>query len=447
MVFSSLTFLFFFLPISLLIYSFMPNNKLKNIVFLAFSLMFYFFGEPKKIIVILFSIILNYLFGLFMQSKYKKCMLLFAIFANLGVLGYFKYMNFFIETSNTLFNTNFNIPNILMPIGISFFTFQSISYIVDVYRGEVKPQKNIINLALYISMFPQLIAGPIVRYKDINNSIEYRKNTKENFSNGIDRFIFGLSKKVLLSNVFAVMADFIFNLQVENLSFSLAWFGAIAYTLQIYYDFSGYSDMAIGLGKMFGFEFMENFDFPYSSHSITEFWRRWHISLGTWFRDYVYIPLGGNKTKLHILNIFIVWILTGFWHGASFNFIIWGLYYAVLLTIEKKVKLPKIDILSNFITMFFIIIGWVIFRTENLNHAFEYISILLSPKFLIDYKMIEYFYMYWVEILIGLILIFPIFKKLEINNYIRCLLVLLLLFLCVLALITNSYNPFIYFRF
>lgn len=458
MVFSSLIFLFLFLPLCIFCYFLIPAKYIstRNIILLIFSLLFYFYGEPKLIIIMLLSIFMNYIFGLLMQNKYRKMFLILCIICNLAIITIYKYLDFFILNINSLFKTNITFVNLIMPIGISFFTFQSLSYVVDVYRKEVKIQKNIINLGLYISMFPQLIAGPIVRYKDINLLLGNRKITTENISYGIDRFIYGLAKKVLLSNTFALIADEVFTYKTNDLSFFLAWFGAIAYTLQIYFDFSGYSDMAIGLGKIFGFDFLENFNYPYISKSITEFWRRWHISLSTWFKDYLYIPLGGNRCsfKRNILNIFVVWMLTGLWHGANFTFITWGIYFAILLIIEKLFLLEKQKKIPNFInhiyTLFFIIIGWVLFRSENLEYAFSYIKVMLIPTFDIDIKVIEYILQYKIQIIFGLILSTPIFMRLYNNKYFKFIniFILLILFLLVLlSLVNNSYNPFIYFRF
>ena len=340
MVFSSLIFLFFFLPAALFCYYIVPQKfiRVRNAVLLLFSLFFYFYGEPRLIGILIFSILMNYLFGLSMRSTYRKPLLILCVIANLSLLGVFKYLNFFISTADSLLGLSIPVTGIVMPIGISFYTFQALSYVIDVYRREVPPQHDPFSLALYVSMFPQLIAGPIVRYHDVNVQLAVRNHSFAQFSEGISRFLFGLSKKVLLSNVFAQIADGVFKYAPNELSAAGAWMGAIGYTLQIYFDFSGYSDMAIGLGKMFGFEFLENFNYPYISKSVTEFWRRWHISLSTWFRDYVYIPLGGNRCSpaRHIFNLLAVWTLTGFWHGANWTFMAWGLYFGILLILEKK---------------------------------------------------------------------------------------------------------------
>lgn len=455
MVFSSLIFLFLFLPLSLFSYFLLgkKNISFSNFSLLISSLLFYFYGEPKLILVMLGSIILNYSFGILMHHKFAKIFLILCISINLSCLCYFKYSNFFISNFNFLFGSNVNLLNVIMPIGISFFTFQSLSYVVDVYRKEVPVQKNIINLALYISMFPQLIAGPIVRYKDINNQIEHRVITSENFSIGVDRFIFGLSKKILLSNVFAQIADQIFAIEQNNLTFSLTWFGAIIYSMQIYFDFSGYSDMAIGLGKMFGFNFLENFNYPYISKSVSEFWRRWHISLSTWFRDYIYIPLGGNRCGKfrNLFNILCVWILTGFWHGASYNFIVWGLYFAILLIVEKHLFAKYLEALpvlfKHIYSLFFIIIGWVIFRTNTISEALIFIKIMLIPNISLHNEIIKNFAMFHVQIIVGLILCTPIYKKYFNNKIFNFAIVFVLFGLCCMSLVNNSYNPFIYFRF
>ena len=339
MVFSSMIFLWLFLPLVLFFY-FISNNKLKNIILLIFSLIFYAWGESKYILLMLLSIFINYLFGILIDKfrKHDKLFLVLAVITNLGLLGYFKYFNFFVNVVNKINGeTLVGFRDIVLPIGISFYTFQILSYVIDLYRKEIKVQKNILNLALYVSFFPQLIAGPIVKYKDVDNEINNRKVDLKLFASGVRRFVYGLGKKVLLSNTLALVVDTIYSYNVSQLNTPLVWIAIIAYTFQIYFDFSGYSDMAIGLGRMFGFHFLENFNLPYISQSITEFWRRWHISLSTWFKEYLYIPLGGNrKGKIRTyLNLFIVFFATGLWHGASFNFIAWGLYYGVFLIIEK----------------------------------------------------------------------------------------------------------------
>lgn len=391
MVFSSITFLFYFLPIVLIIYYLIPN-KYKNIVLLISSFIFYFYGEPKNIYIMILSILATYIFGIlidkYKKTKYSKIFLILSIFINIGLLIYFKYADFIIKNVNLWLSNKIDLIHVILPIGISFYTFQLISYIVDVYRGEAKVQKNIIKLATYISLFPQLIAGPIVRYTTIENQLENREYNMKNFSIGVRRFIIGLGKKVMIANVMGNLIN-IFLVSDEK-SVLFYWLYAIALMIQIYFDFSGYSDMAIGLGKMLGFDFPENFNYPYIATSITDFWRRWHISLRSWFRDYIYIPLGGNRvSKLKwIRNIIIVWMLTGLWHGAEWNFVIWGLYFGVLLIIEKLFllkwlqKIPKV--ISRIYTLFIVMISFIIFNgegistiLENIGGLFKFVSIPL----------------------------------------------------------------------
>ena len=460
MVFSSLTFLILFLPILLFFY-YISKDEYKNYILLFFSLLFYSWGEPKYILLMLFSIIINYFFALLLNKKKSKILLAIAIITNIGLLVFFKYMNLIIGTINSFGNSNIKELNILLPIGISFYTFQILSYVIDVYRGKVKVQKNIFLLGTYISFFPQLIAGPIVRYETIEKELKKRDHTLEKFSEGLRRFIIGLGKKVIIANNVAIIADTIFNNNnISSYSYIIIIIGLFAYTIQIYFDFSGYSDMAIGLGKIFGFTFNENFNYPYSSRSITDFWTRWHISLSTWFKDYVYIPLGGNRVnKLKwIRNFLIVWLLTGLWHGASWNFVLWGLFYGILLLLEKLFLhklLDKIPKLIGWIYMFMIInFAWLLFRIENLKMLKD---ILFKAKnidfsmFLADnFNLINYLpYLF-----IGFILSFPIYKMIDnkFNKSIIYLLfrdfIILLIFLVSVAfLINNSYNPFIYFRF
>ena len=408
MLFSSLTFLFIFLPLVIFIY-YISNDKYKNYILLLFSLIFYSWGEPKYIFLMLLSIVVNYILALiidkYRKSKLKVYTLIFSIIFNIGLLFIFKYLSFFTININNMFNMNIRILNIVLPIGISFYTFQILSYVIDVYRNDVKVQKNIFVLGTYISFFPQLIAGPIVRYSTIEKQLMKREHNFSMFCDGLRRFFVGLIKKVLIANNVALIADTIFNsTAVSNYNFIILIVALISYTIQIYYDFSGYSDMAIGLGKMFGFTFLENFNYPYIAISITDFWRRWHISLSTWFRDYVYIPLGGNRCSKArwIFNILVVWFLTGFWHGASWNFIIWGMYYAILLLIEKLFlskfleKLPKV---IRFIYTFLLVnIGWLIFRIEDLSilkNVFINIITLhntdIIPCIYLPYKQYRYY--------------------------------------------------------
>ena len=385
MIFSSAIFLFLFLPILLVVYHF-ADHRYRNLVLLAASLAFYVWGEPKNIVLMLLSIFVNYGLGICIDKKrkYGKCFLTLSVIFNLGLLFVFKYLNFTVGIWNQFVGEKIDIPPIALPIGISFFTFQIMSYVIDVYRKEVEAQKNILDLALYISLFPQLIAGPIVRYIDVKNQIENRETGWEIFYQGIIRFAVGFSKKVLIADQLAPLADSVF--AGHYLSLPGHWVGVLAYTLQIYFDFSGYSDMAIGLGKMFGFDFLENFNYPYISKSIKEFWRRWHISLSSWFRDYLYIPLGGSrqgKIKTY-RNLMIVFMLTGLWHGASFNFIVWGLFYALFLIAERLGLERMLKSLPRFFqhlyTLFIVMIGWVFFRAEGLYQAITFLKAMFIPQ-------------------------------------------------------------------
>ena len=458
MVFSSITFLFYFLPLVILSY-FLSPSKLKNLTLLIFSLIFYTFGEPKYIFIMIFSTIVDYIHALIID-KYRntlkaKIALISSIIVNLSLLVFFKYSNFFISIINSIFSANLDSLNLTLPIGISFYTFQTMSYTIDVYKNEAKPQKNILNLATFITLFPQLVAGPIVRYVDINKQLDTRNSDIDKIYNGIYRFIIGLSKKILLANNLGIIWSSIKISQYRELSILTSWLGIICFSLQIYFDFSGYSDMAIGLGKIFGFDFLENFNFPYISKSITEFWRRWHISLGLWFRDYVYIPLGGNKvSKLKwFRNIFIVWFLTGLWHGASFNFILWGLYFGFILILEKLFILNILNKLPNFFkhtyTLLLVIIGFVFFEIENLKDIFNYFNAMfnLNNKF-IDSTFIYYLTPNITLIIISIISSTPLIKNiLDKNIYIRFIFIILGFILSVSFLVDSSFNPFLYFRF
>ena len=462
MVFSSLSFLFYFLQTILFLYYILPKKFRygRNFVLLIGSLFFYFVGEPKAIVVMLLSIFINYIGGIAVNSggeKQRKISLTIVVILNLTILFYYKYLMFIVGNLSKIFDFSVETKSIYMPIGISFFTFQGMSYVFDVYMKNAEVKKNPLDIALYISLFPQLIAGPIVRYKTVADEIDGRVETLDLFSTGVIRFIVGLSKKVLLANKFGIIADEIFKLNGNyNLSVPLSWFGVLMFALQIYYDFSGYSDMAIGLGKMFGFNFLENFDYPYISKSITEFWRRWHMSLGTWFRDYIYIPLGGNRVSVprHILNMFIVWFLTGFWHGASWNYIIWGLYFFVFLVIEKYVfgnkfeKVPKI--FRHLYALIVILVGWVIFKEENSFLLLKYLKAMFSVGLKPTIGGVTYYLKeYYIEIFLGIIFSANILKAFEkgkktipaISIY------FILLILSIVSLFSSSYNPFIYFRF
>ena len=384
MVFSSALFLFVFLPLAL-IGLFLLKRKWQNYFLLIMSLLFYTYGEGFLVLLMISSILINYLLGFTLNYFPKNKKVLFiGVAINLSGLFFYKYTDFFISNINEVFDSKLHYLKVALPIGISFFTFQSISYLVDVYSERVKYQENPFNLGLYISLFPQLIAGPIVRYKDVNQQITERKINLNKFTKGIKRFIIGLSKKGLIANPMAVIADEVFSLSVNDLSSGVAWLGVLAYTLQIYFDFSGYSDMAIGLGKMLGFDFLENFNFPYVSKSIQEFWRRWHISLSTWFKDYVYIPLGGNRvSNIKIYrNLMIVFFITGFWHGASWNFIVWGLFHGFFIILERNKTIARFlganSALSHLYTLLIVIIGWVFFRSSDLYYALNYLKALIG---------------------------------------------------------------------
>lgn len=429
------------------------------------SLLFYAWGEPKYVALLIAVIVINWVFGIVIEksSNHKKVFLIIDIIINLAILGYFKYFDFFVKIVNHIKADSLTPRNIVLPIGISFFMFQILSYIIDLYRGRYRAQKSIVNLALYISFFPQLIAGPIVRYVDIDEQIAHRDITYEKVANGIRRFIYGLGKKVILSNIMAKCVDVIFGLNPSQVTGSLAWLAAIMYTLQIYYDFSGYSDMAIGLGSMFGFQFNENFRHPYMSGSIREFWRRWHISLGTWFKEYVYIPLGGNRkgSARTFVNLTIVFFLTGLWHGASFNFILWGLYHGFFQIIERlglgKI-LKKQKFLAHLYTMLVVIFGWVLFRAENLSMAKSMYGRMLLPWNHMDTTFFFGSLFSSKTILItilGFIGCGPIqyllhksknAQRLK-NSTIEILFCACILFVSIMMLAGNAYNPFIYFRF
>lgn len=461
MVFSSITFLFYFLPITLAIYYIVPN-KFKNIILLISSLVFYFYGEPKYVWLIIMSIIVTYLFGILLD-KYKKKSKLFLILSILiivGLLMYFKYINFVIENVNLFISNKIDFIHVALPIGISFYTFQMVSYLIDVYKGEAKVQKNILKLAMYISLFPQLIAGPIVRYTTIEEQIEKRNYTFEKFSLGVRRFIIGLGKKVLIADVLGELNTIILGSNESSILYY--WLYAISGMLQIYFDFSGYSDMAIGLGKMLGFDFLENFNYPYIATSITDFWRRWHISLSTWFRDYVYIPLGGNRVSpiKWFRNILIVWILTGLWHGAAWNFVIWGLYFGILLIIEKMFLekiLKKVPlILARIYTLFIVMISFILFNGDSVAHILQNIGGLFGIGNLpiASKESLYYLKSYFVVIVIGIIASTPILKNImsikKARKFMNCIEPIFLLFVFMIStsyIIDGSFSPFLYFRF
>lgn len=458
MVFSSITFLFYFLPLVLLFYYIVPY-KFKNFILLIFSLIFYAYGEPIYIFIMIFSCIVDYTNALIIdkyRNTYKaKLALISSIVINLSLLGFFKYSDFFISIVNNTTNSNIDLLNIALPIGISFYTFQTMSYTIDVYRNEAPVQRNIISLSTFVTLFPQLVAGPIVRYSDISYDLNHRTHNFNKFYEGIYRFIIGLCKKVILANNLGLIWYSIKNTPFNTLSIATSWLGIICFTLQIYFDFSGYSDMAIGLGKIFGFEFLENFNFPYISKSITEFWRRWHISLGIWFRDYVYIPLGGNKCSKSrwFFNIFVVWFLTGLWHGASFNFILWGLYFGVILVIEKLFLLNLLKKLPNFIShiyvIFLVIIGFVLFEIDTLSGVLNYLSSMFNfNNTLVDNTFLYYLVPNISLIIFAIIASTPIVKNiLDKYIYIRIIALLFGMILSTAFLVDASFNPFLYFRF
>ena len=464
MVFSSITFLFYFLPIVLLCY-FVLFKKHKNTVLLIASLFFYFYGEPKYILILLFSCLINYVSGKLIEkmTKYRTLILVVDLVISFGLLFYFKYFGFLVANLNTVFSLEMVIPNIVMPIGISFFTFQATSYTIDIYRGEVKSAKNFWTFTTYLSLFPQLVAGPIVRYETVQNELEQRKNSKETFAAGVKRFTIGLAKKVLLANVLGELVTIL--AEGTDASILSYWIEAIAITLQLYFDFSGYSDMAIGLGLLFGFHFLENFNYPLIAKSITDFWRRWHISLSSWFKDYVYIPLGGNQKGIirQCINILIVWCLTGLWHGASWNFVLWGLYFGVLLIIEKTLLKRVLKLhphLARIYTFILIVISFVIFHFNDYHELIQFLKgmfgLLSIP--LISQETTYYLRSYGVVLFISLFAISPLGKQLvnslaqkprfkRIIDVLEVSYYFVLLSISVSFLVDDTYNPFLYFRF
>ena len=490
MVFSTIIFLCAFLPITIIGYYLLPG-RIKNIWLLLCSLFFYAWGEPKFVWIMLLSILCNYGFGMGIAAlraegdrKGRKCLLILSVVLNLGLLFVFKYFTFAAETIKSLVGGQFDVVEIALPIGISFYTFQGLSYVIDVYRQEGRldeagnrisvVQRNPLNLALYIAMFPQLIAGPIVRYDDIRQSLEKREHTLAKFASGVERFIIGLGKKAILANTVGSLADAIMKSDVSSLGIGTAWVGAIAYTLQIYFDFSGYSDMAIGLGRIFGFEFMENFNYPYISRSIREFWHRWHISLSSWFRDYLYIPLGGNRRGNVYLHLAIVFLATGIWHGAAWGFLAWGIYHGFFILVERflqgidvKKKPAKSNLIRSIIkaviswlyATIVVIVGWVIFAKVDLMEALQYIAVMFGirqnqfvayePGYYLNHQMLFY---------TGIAVLACIPWKQMVSKWMgekdsviiltgKRILLLALLALSFVFIINSSYNPFIYFRF
>lgn len=464
MVFSSIPFMFFFFPIFLILYYAVPF-KLKNYILLIFSLIFYAWGEPIYVFLMIFSCLINYVAGILI-SKYdkKKLILIITVIINLGLLGFYKYGDFLISNINNVFKTNISLLEIGLPIGISFFTFQAMSYVIDVYRKKVKIEKNFLTFTTYVSMFPQLIAGPIVRYETVSEELKKRTINYENFQSGMFRFLTGLFKKVLIANNVGLLFTTITTMDLSSISILTAWLAIIAFTFQIYFDFSGYSDMAIGMGKMLGFNYLENFNYPYIAKSITDFWRRWHISLSSWFKDYVYIPLGGSRCSriLNIRNILIVWALTGLWHGSNWNFVIWGLYFGLILILEKFVLNKFLTKKSNFFkhvyTLFLIIIGWLIFAFDDIDMLSKFSKIMfgLNGNPLINNTFLYYFKNYFIILLVATIFSTPVMnvikkkisKKNELLIFIITLLVITTLFiLSIASLVSDTYNPFLYFRF
>ncbi len=487
MVFSSMVFLCIFLPAVFIIYYICPR-KLRNLFLFMASLVFYAWGEPVYIFIMLFSTVFDYVNGRLIERfrsqerpKAMKTVLIISVVGNLSILGFFKYTDFFISSIDHLTGSAIGLLNIALPVGISFYTFQTMSYTIDVYRGEITAQRNIISFGMYVCLFPQLIAGPIVKYRDIASEVDERHENSSDIALGIYRFSIGLAKKVLIANKAGDIYNSITAVHADNLTGPLVLMSAVVYTIQIYFDFSGYSDMAIGLGRMFGFHFPENFDYPYESRSITEFWRRWHMTLGSWFREYLYIPLGGNRKGLarQILNLLIVWSLTGLWHGASWNFVLWGLYYFVLLFIEKMFmlrvweKLPeKLSFIRTLVTMFLVMLGWILFSHTDISEAWMYIQRLFSPSswragfdFTRGHASGACFTLYTLResasvIIVGILgatsLPHRWFSRVEVHSKrrgdgevsdLQMLLSLILIVLSIIILVSAGFNPFLYFRF
>lgn len=468
MVFSSAVFLFVFLPIVLITHTLVKKTTVRNGLLIAASLIFYAFGEPIYILMLIGSVTFNYLIGRILNKHRKKWILTLAVIANLSLLVVYKYTGFLVDIFNNVFKTEVNAPNIVMPIGISFFTFQAISYIVDLYRDDNHKKATFFEVLLYISLFPQLIAGPIVQYRTVADLVRDRRVTIDKFAKGVNRFIVGLSKKMLISNSMGYCVDKIFTMTISSIDAPLGWLGAACYVLQIYFDFSGYSDMAVGIGWMLGFDFPENFNYPYVAVGIRDFWRRWHMSLTGWFREYLYIPLGGNRKGLgrQILNSMIVFLCTGIWHGANMTFVVWGLFHGVLISIEtlifkKNKKTPKALVPFMWAyTMLAVIVGFVIFRSDNLTYAIGYIGQMftggtLDSAYVVLRSLLTPSFI--VTLLIGMVAscpVIPFIRKKTQNHKVYpavCItgyvMTFVLYFLCVITLASNSYNPFIYFRF
>ena len=463
MLFTSISFLYYFLPIVIILYFIVPK-KFKNFILFLSSIFFYFCGEPIYTFLMIGEIFIAYVGARYLEKHRKKSILVSLLAIHIGVLGLFKYSDFTINNINQIFGSKIPLLKLALPIGISFYTFQIISYVVEVYRGKVKAQKSFLKLATYVSLFPQLIAGPIVRYETIEKELDSRTSNFENFAYGVRRFVIGLGKKVLIANMLGELCD-VFSTTNEK-SILFYWIFAISYSLQIYFDFSAYSDMAIGLGRMFGFHFLENFNYPYISKSITEFWRRWHMSLSSWFRDYVYIPLGGNRkgTIILVRNIFIVWTLTGIWHGANWTFVIWGLMYGIMLIIEKLFltkhleKMPSI--LQRIYVLFTVMISFIIFNANSIGEAWNNIIGLFGAngESLINASTVYYLKSYLVVLVIAIIGSTPLLKNIieklktktnanKIINLLEPIAMASILIIVTAYLVDNSYNPFLYFRF
>lgn len=469
MVFSSIPFLFFFLPVFLILYFIVPG-KVKNIILLFFSIIFYAWGEPVYVFLMILVTFSDYLVGLFMEKAkgktIKTLLLLWSLLFDLSILGFFKYANFLINTINGICHSSINPLNLSLPVGISFFTFQTLSYVIDLYKNEIEAEHSYITYLTYVSMFPQLVAGPIVRYATVNKELHERKFDINNCVAGVQRFLIGLFKKILIANQVGALFESIRVSVSSSPSILIAWLGALAFTLQIYYDFSGYSDMAIGLGRIMGFHFDENFNYPLSAISITDFWRRWHISLSTWFRNYVYIPLGGNRVSMikHIRNIMVVWMLTGLWHGASWNFVLWGLYYGVLLLLEKLLYGKLLDkcplIFRHLYSLVIVSTGFIIFALDDFKELVFYLASMigLNASFTYNPEILWYIKNYGIIIVLAMIFSWPVVNFVKeklgeknINNIfiqgMKFITFAFLFLLSIASLVNDSYNPFLYFRF
>lgn len=456
MVFSSLIFIFRFLPVFLILYFFAPD-KYKNLTLLIFSLIFYSLGEPIYFPLMIASILVDYFIAIAIENNFTnrfKCrlLLMLSILFNMGILFLFKYFNFFIDNINLIFSTSLSNLKLALPLGISFYTFQTLSYSIDVFNGKVKAERNIIDFGAFVSSFPQLIAGPIVKYTDINKEIKRRVHSLENFEIGMEEFIIGLGKKVLIANNIGILWTEIYSKDISKISMPLAWIGILAFSFQIYFDFSGYSSMAIGLGKIMGFNYPTNFNFPYISRSIGEFWRRWHITLGSWLREYIYIPLGGNRVSKQRLffNLLILWLLTGFWHGSEYTFILWGLYFFLLTYIEKRFLSKFLNnniIFSHIYTSFFLLIGWTIFAIDKIDLLSNYLKRMFSFNFTLDW--LYYFNNYILVFILCFICSTPLVLKLyrKMNKPIKSLVIIAIFLLSIAYLVDSTYNPFLYFRF